>query len=419
MINDLVAVKELWSITAKHGGTQNRIYGFSGGLDKPYDDAEPPMLCIFSIVATDSGKEMGYIFNNAFEKVHSWARIRDYIGGGHRKYLIYLDDQSAVKNMILSLYSGESMGTKHGRSKTIIDKPRYIMEDGTEIYDLRIGNLFPPTAHVPMYGNGYLAHEGEDIRAHFNGRSFFTEYDPLLYAGLCASVTRWKLNYGTREKEKQSDNPMLVCMVSDSVESIAISFAEIIYQYHHNVNGISMIDPRKDGVKFAHQLIQNHRDMMDFDLVCDHLTENRANNYSWALAMVPNNLNATFGERSAVAKPYFFYTVWDKKSFCYLVNFGFNDGTHHWHRQYSFLTLYDKTEAGKYLYKEIYSSFRKKINPEYADTEDETYLRYWGDPIRAYDKGNPLTSMLKKSKGTRPYALSSFCGDDIANLPII
>lgn len=396
MISDLVSVKELWSITAKHGGTQNKIYGFSGSLNKPYNDTESPTLCIFSITATDSGKEIGYVFNNASEKVHSWERIRDYIGGGHRKHLVYFDERSSVKNIALSLYNGQSLDTKHGRSKAIMDKPRYTMEDGTEIYDLRIGNLYPPTERVPIYSNGYLAHEGKDIRAYFNGRSFFTEYNPLLYAGLCSSVARWKLNYGTREKEKQNDNPMLVCMVSDFTEEVAIAFAEIIYQYHHNVNGLSLIDPRKDGIGFAKKLIQNHKDMMGAGLVCDHLTENRSNNYSWALAMVPNNFNATFGERSAIAKPYFFYTVWDKKSFYYRIKFGADDGVNCWEQRYSLMTLDEQTTDGKYAYKEMFVAFLEKIGSQYASTEAETYLRHWSNPKHVYDADNPLIVTLKE-----------------------
>lgn len=419
MISNLASAKELWSITAKHGATQNRIYGFSGSFDKVYDNKDSLELCIFSIAAKDKGKEVGYIFDNSSDNAHSWERIRDYIGGGHRKYLVYLDDQSTVKNMILSLYSGQPMGTKHGRSKVVMDKPRYIMEDGTKIYDLRIGNLYPPTERIPFYSNGYLAYEGKDIRAHFNGRSFFTEYDPLLYAGLYSSVTRWKLNYGTREKEKQNDNPMLVCMVSDFIEEVAIAYAEIIYQYHHNVNGLSLIDPRKDGIGFAQKLIKNHKDMMDAGLVCDHLTENRSNNYSWALAMVPNNFNATFGERSAIAKPWYFYTIWDKRSFCYRVEFGIDDGTRHEERRYSFVTLDERTKDGKYLYKELFSTFRQRIGPECAHTEDETYLRYWGNPERTYNVDNPLVAMSKKPTEAYPYAFSTFSDGDIAKLTII
>lgn len=396
MICELSATKELWCISAKHGATQNRIYGFSGSFGTPYNDEESPALCIFAVKAIGSEKEVGYVFNNSSDEAHSWRRIGNYIGGGRRKHLVYLDNRSAVKNIILSLYSGQPMETKHGKSKIIVNKPCHIMEDGTEIYDFRIGNLIPSMEHIPLYSNGYLAHDGKDIRAQFNGKSFFTEYDPSLYAGLCASVARWKVNYGTREKEKQNNNPMLVCMVSDSTESVAIAYAEIIYQYHHNVNGLSLIDPCKDGVGFARQVIQNHKDMMDAGLVCDHLTENRANNYSWALAMVPNNFNATFGERAAIAKPYFFYTVWDKKSFCYRIKFGMDDGAYHWEQRYSLVSLDELMKGGKYLYKEIFSEFLKRIGPEFAHTGEETYLRYWSDPKHTYVEDNPLIGILKE-----------------------
>lgn len=135
---------------------------------------------------------------------------------------------------------------------------------------------------------------------------------------------------------------------------------------------------------------------MDAGLVCDHLTENRSNNYSWALAMVPNNFNATFGERSAIAKPYFFYTVWDKKSFCYRIKFGADDGVNCWEQRYSLMTLDEQTTGGKYAYKEMFIAFLKKIGSQYASTEAETYLRHWSDPKYAYDVDNPLIVTLKE-----------------------
>lgn len=209
---------------------------------------------------------------------------------------------------------------------------------------------------------------------------------------------------------------MLVCMVSDFVESVQIAFGEIVYQYHHNVNGISLIDPREDGIRFAQKLIQNHKDMMDAGLVCDHLTEERSNNYSWALAMLPNNFNAPFGERSAVAKPYFFFTVWDKKSFYYRVKFGIDDNKLHWERQYSFVTLDEQTKNGKYLYKEMFSTFLKRIGPEYAHTEAETFLREWSAPERVHDKDNPLTATLGASTFIETKAYS-FNKRDLDELP--
>lgn len=417
VISDLISTKELWSITAKHGATQNKIYGFSGSLSTPYVDEESPAMCIFT-VESNNKKEIGFIFNNGSDDVHSWKLIMDHIGGGHRKHLVYPDDWSAIKNIVLSLYNGQPLNTKHGKSKVIMSKPLYVMDDGTEteIYDFRIGNLYPSTERVPIYRNGYLAHEGNDIRAHFKGKSFFTEYDPLLYAGLCSSVVGWKLNYGTREKEKQRDNPMLVCMVSDFTENVAISFAEIVYQFHHHVNGLSLIDPRKDGIGFARMLIQNHRDMMDAGLVCDHLTEDRLNNFSWALAMIPNNFNATFGERSAIAKPWYFYTIWDKKSFLYRVEFGFDDGTLHEEHRYSFVTLYEQTESKEYLYKKLFSSFCKRIGVECAHTDGDTYLRYWGNPEHAHNANNPLIAMREKPAELYLYVFSPSDDDRLGAL---
>lgn len=384
------AVKELWSMPSKHGGTINRIYGFSGAMQTPYQETGDPTLCILTVAA--NGIEVGFIFNNG-DGANSWKRIKDYIGGGHRKNILYTNETllTRAQNLILALYNNEPMGTNHGRVKKIMTKPT-ITSDGVELYDFRESNLFPVGKKIPIYKNGYFAREGEHIRAQFNGKAFFTEYDPRLYAGICGSAIGWKVNPGTRAKEIEQDNPMLVCVVSDLQQNVAISFAEIVCQYHHNLNGLAAIDPYQGGYQFAKKLIANHLELRENGLVCDHLTEHRTNNFSWAVAMIPEKLNKHFGNRAAIAKPYYFFTFFDKKSFLYKVALGFDDGTKHWERRYSFISLDEQIGCEKYLYKEIFKAFKAKIGEDYTQTDDETFLRKWSAPERAYDKDNPLTA---------------------------
>lgn len=409
------AVKELWSMVSKHGGTINRIYGFSGAMRTPYQEADDPILCILTVAAKN--REIGFVFNNG-DGAHSWKRIRDYICEGHRKNTLYINEMlsTRIQNLILSLYNGEPIGTKHGRVKKIMSEPIIISDDGVELYDFRENNLFPAEKRIPIYKNGYLASEEDHIRAQFNGKAFFTEYDPRLYAGICRSAINWKVNPGTRDKEIEEDNPMLVCMVSDLQQRVAISFAEIVCQYHQNLNGLADIEPRRGGYQFAEKLIANHWELRKNGLVCDHLTEDRANNYSWALAIVPEGLNKNFGNRSAIAKPYFFFTIFDKKSLSYRVTLGFDDGTQHWERRYSFIGLDEQRGQEKYLYKEIFKAFKDKISPTYAQTDGETFLRKWSAPDRVHDKGNLLTATLGASPFIETSAYS-FNTKDLDELP--
>jgi hypothetical protein len=409
-----MSTKELWSIASRAKKVRNTIYGFSGDLKKPYnnDDKSQPNLCIFAVATADS--EIGYLFDNGEDEAHQWERIKDYIA--HDRHYVYPDRQSDVANMILSLYNGQPMGTKYGRSKCIMSEPRY--DDGTKIYDFRKNNLFSADSRISLYSNGYLAHEDNRIRAQFNGHSFLTHYDPILYNGIRTSVTRWKVNHGTRQKEKLANNPMLVGMVSDSDKSTAIAFAEIIYQYSRNVNGLALAGYHPDSTIFARKLIQNHKAIREAGLVCDHLTENRCNNFPWALALIPENLNKHFGERAAIAKPYFFFTVWDAKALIYKVKLGIMDDDVCWERRYSFLSL-DEQRDGKFLYKEIFSAFKQKIGSEYTHTDGETYLRQWGDPERAYDTDNPLTAMVDEPTDTYPDALVAYSVHDLDEMPRI
>lgn len=409
------AVKELWSMVSKHGGTVNRIYGFSGAMRTPYQKADDPILCILTV--TTDNREIGFIFNNG-DGAHSWKRIRDYIGGGHRKNTLYMNEMLPVRaqNLILDLYNSKPMGTKHGRVKKIMSKPIITSNDGLELYDFRESNLFPAEKRIPIYKNGYFAIEGDHIRAQFNGKAFFTEYDPRLYAGICRSAIGWKVNPGTRGKEIEQNNPMLVCVVSDLQQSVAIAFAEIVCQYHQNLNGLADIEPRQGGYQFAQKLIANHLELRKNGLVCDHLTENRANNFSWAVAMVPEGLNKRFGNRAAIAKPYFFFTIFDKRSFSYKVALGFDDGTQHWERRYSFIGLDEQRGREKYLYKEIFKTFKAKIGPDYAQTDGETFLRKWSVPELMYDKKNPLTATLSTLTCIETEAYS-FSKHDLDELP--
>jgi len=409
------AVKELWSMASKHGGTINRIYGFSGATRTPYQEEDVPILCILTVTANN--REIGFIFNNG-DDAQSWERIRDYIGGGHRKNTLYMNEMLLfhVQNLILGLYNSEPMGTKHGRMKKIMSEPIITSDDGVELYDFRKNNLFPAEKRIPIYKNGYLASEEDHIRAQFNGKAFFTEYDPRLYAGIYRSTISWKINPGTRDKEVEKDNPMLVCMVSDLQQRVAISFAEIVCQYHQNLNGLADIEPRQGGYQFAEKLIANHWELRKNGLVCDHLTENRANNFSWALAMLPDELNKRFGNRAAIAKPYFFFTIFDKKSLSYRVVLGFDDGTQHWERRYSFISLDEQRGREKYLYREIFKAFKAKIGPTYAQTDGETFLREWSAPERVHDKGNPLTATLDASTFIETSAYS-FSKHDLDELP--
>lgn len=409
------AVKELWSMASKHGGTNNCIYGFSGAMKTPYQETDNPILCVLTVAAND--REIGFIFNNG-DGAHSWERIRDYICGGHRKNTLYMNEMlpTHAQNLILALYNSEPMGTKHGKVKKIMNKPIIVSDDGVELYDFRENNMFPAEKRIPIYKNGYLASEGDLIRAQFNGKAFFTEYDPRLYAGICRSAINWKVNPGTRDKEIKQDNPMLVCMVSDLQQSVAISFAEIVCQYHRNLNGLADIEPRQGGYQFAEKLIANHLELRKNGLVCDHLTENRANNFSWAVAMVPEGLNKNFGNRSAIAKPYFLFTIFDKKRFSYRVALGFDDGTQHWERRYSFIGLDEQRGQEKYLYKEIFKAFKAKIGPDYAQTDGETFLREWSAPERVHDKDNPLTASLSTSTCIEIEAYS-FSKHDLDELP--
>lgn len=238
-----------------------------------------------------------------------------------------------------------------------------------------------------------ILRKGDDLVVQVDNRSFYTTYDPLFHKILTNTSRGYKVNQGTRPKEKAADNPALILRVQNGYgQTKDIAFAEMAYQFFSGFDSLREIAETGDWVETSRKIVQNHFFLSSYNQVCDHMTENRSNNHPWAVGMIPQSLNRKIGSRTSIGFPYYFLTWRDMRTGIYRVKFGMDDGQVCWERRYQLESL---GELGwQYgdgpIYSTIFRAFQRRIGKKYMCETGETCLRKWGNPIYAHDPENPF-----------------------------
>ena len=259
--------------------------------------------------------------------------------------------------------------------------------------------------------DGIIFRENNDLVARIDDHAFYTTYNPLLYEILSNTIQGYKVNPGTRPEEKAANNPSLILRVKNGYGPTKdIAFAEIVYQFFSGLDSLREIAETGDWTKTSRKIVQNHFFLSSYNQVCDHLTENRANNYPWAVGMIPQSLNKTIGSRASIGYPYYFLTMRDVHTGIYKIKLGVNNGQVCWERRYQLENLGElgwQCGDGP-IYTTIFRAFQRRIGKKNSSTTGETCLRKWGNPVYAHDPDNPFVIAGMESLSIYPRAVDQF-----------
>lgn len=259
--------------------------------------------------------------------------------------------------------------------------------------------------------NDLIFRKDDDLVIQVNDYAFYTTYDPLLYEILVNTIRGYKVNPGTRPEEKDADNPALIFRVKNGYGPTKdIAFAEIVCQFFSGFDFLREIAETGDWTETSRKIVQNHFFLSSYNQVCDHLTENRGNNYPWAVGMMSQSLNKTIGSRASIGYPYYFLTMRDTHTGIYKIKLGVNNGQVCWERRYQLESLGElgwRCGDGP-IYSTIFRAFQRRIGKKNTSATGETCLRKWGNPVYAHDPDNPFLIAGMESLSIYPRAAVQF-----------
>ena len=259
--------------------------------------------------------------------------------------------------------------------------------------------------------NDLIFRKDDDLVIQVNDYAFYTTYDPLLYEILVNTIRGYKVNPGTRPEEKDADNPALIFRVKNGYGPTKdIAFAEIVCQFFSGFDFLREIAETGDWTETSRKIVQNHFFLSSYNQVCDHLTENRGNNYPWAVGMMSQSLNNTIGSRASRGYPYYFLTMRDTHTGIYKIKLGVNNGQVCWERRYQLESLGElgwRCGDGP-IYSTIFRAFQRRIGKKNTSATGETCLRKWGNPVYAHDPDNPFLIAGMESLSIYPRAAVQF-----------
>lgn len=268
--------------------------------------------------------------------------------------------------------------------------------------------------------NDLIVRKGNDLVIQVNDYAFYTTYDPLLHKVLGNVIRGYKVNQGTRPEEKAADNPALIFRVKNGYGPTKdITFAETVHQFFSGFDSLREIAETEDWIETSRKIVQNHFFLSSYNQVTDHLTENRANNYPWAVGMIPQSLNKTIGSRASIGYPYYFLTMRDTHTGIYKIKLGVNDGQICWERRYQLDSLGElgwQCGDGP-IYSTIFRAFQRRIGKKNISATEETCLRKWGNPAYAHDQDNPFLIMDMEPLSIYPRAVVQFQVDAKDGMP--
>lgn len=278
--------------------------------------------------------------------------------------LYYLQDSGASK---IKLANRQGINIV---SKIRDENEANLLKENT-VFDLSAGNIKSEVRGASAYNMGTIFYDGSNIGISYNGEIFYTNYEKKLLT-LLKKVRSWSVEGKEALRAEMGKS---------------VPFAAIVWAYHHG------LIPDEADANAA--IMKGYDRLMEQGLEVDHLTENKRNNYLYALAAVPKRINSTLQNfRTCIKKPYYFYTVYSLPTQRLLVKCGFYNDVNSWEKKFSF-DLSDGAGADEYLV--CFSAFKEMARCAGAfsnDPEGTSMLAYWADTRRAQDRENPLTELL-------------------------
>lgn len=416
---------------------KNTMYGYSGNPLQAYNSDTIPESCIF-IVENKKGDISGWLINNKEldgkrETEHIREMIKDHkvFYLHQRKTNCYIQGQPIIPLLSL-IYSFERQIALEKADALNIRLIHYepimtVMIGGKTIpiYDYRLDNILSDEIKVTSeFSNGMIIADDNTLTiSYYRDALIEPLYFKTIYTPDFAHILK-KL-VATKGVHWHVNNGALVCSIQINGDQINVAFAEIIEMYISD-----MIDPKQ----LTDSIIKAHEWFRQNEIVIDHLTHNKRNNFPWALAPIPVWLNKILQDRDHIKPPYFFWIIRDIFTQRYRLMFGVYGL---WVRKYFFddLSLMNDDDIFSPMYHPkksqksgkdtpllatIYQKFKDYIGGDNQHAET-SYLSYWGVPERAFDSNNIYKAMLDESEGNYRPALEAWLedGEGFEGMPLI
>lgn len=192
------------------------------------------------------------------------------------------------------------------------------------------------------------------------------------------------------------------------IDNVHVPFSAIIHMYRTSRIGEETMP---EDIKRIYS-----SDFTSKRLEVDHLTENKFNNFGWALALMPRRVNSRMRNwRSHVKHPYYFFTVFDEQAACCKVQCGVTNDNVVWNKQ--FLFDWSNVKIGAERYKSCFIEFWEKLPKEYklVEPSDLSKLHFWADPAKASEEDNPMIQMIHLLESE----YEEYCEGVFVEMPVI
>lgn len=314
------------------------------------------------------------------------------IGGGGRPLSKHrgMGKDISLANLLYSFYSDICIEQTIGVNVRCVNNNVVILSNITDreedeflkdhyVYNFTRGNLVSDVGGAVIHSNGHIFVNYPAMGVKCDGRNFYTSYDQGL-CNLLASVPNWNIDNGALRANLGKGK---------SGSNIYIPFSSIVVAYHRGLvpNGTNNIREKLKAV---------NKEIIGKQLLADHLTERKGNNYPFLLALTNSEVNdATRNFRTRIEKPFFFYSAVDHARNRCLVWLGIEDTG--WEKYIVFGDLSDEKEYKLYLH--CFNKFKRIVQAAGCFLKkpgDDSLLYYWAAPERMNDRRNPLIQILSK-----------------------
>ena len=254
------------------------------------------------------------------------------------------------------------------------------------VHELTRQNLRSDSRGTHIHTTGVTVKADHGIMITSKGNFFFVDWNEDLHHFLC-SIRTWGAHSGDLKVDFGTGGKIPLYWIADS-----FSRGEIT---------------RDTSIKTLRKLWKQRDDTKQVD----HLTENKRNNFSWALIETNKGDNQRLLDyRSRIRAPYYFYTVNDRKrgrllvecgvaGCCYRKRFVFEE------LGQEYLECFDAFKG----YAKAAGCFSK------SSPKGKSLLSYWGEPERAGDPQNPLVALLSEDINT----FERYSKEVLADIPLL
>lgn len=235
------------------------------------------------------------------------------------------------------------------------------------VHELTKQNLRSDSRETYIHTSGVTVRADHEIMITSKGQFFFVDWDEDLHHFLC-SIRTWGAHSGDLKVDFGTGAKTPLYWIADS-----FSRGEITRDT--SVKDLKALWGQRDDTKQV-----------------DHLTENKRNNFSWALIETEKAHNQhLLDHRTRIRAPYYFYTVNDRKRGKLLVECGVAGLAYR--KRFVFDDL-----GQEYL--ECFDAFKEYAKAAGCFSKGKSLLSYWGEPERAGAPQNPLVALLSEDMNT-------------------